>query len=102
MIPRQPGSRHLWLAMVVMAPVAAGAAWILRAYHRPAPSLDGLDPLLAARRFDEVERRVRDYLRVHPESLRAHILMAQVALERDDQKPRLALDHLARIQPRDR
>jgi tetratricopeptide (TPR) repeat protein len=102
MIPRQPGFRHLWLAMVVMAPLAAGAAWILGASLRPAPSLDGLDPLLAARRFDEVERRIRDYLRVHPESLRAHILMAQVALDRDDQKPRLALDHLARIQPRDR
>jgi tetratricopeptide (TPR) repeat protein len=98
----KPGPRALALAVGSIALVAAGAALVLRASLRAAPSLAGLDPLLAARRFDEAERRIRDYLRVHPESIQGHMLMAQVALERGDPKPRLALDHLARIHVRDR
>ncbi len=99
---RPRGLRDLGLALLLFALVATAAAFVLAARLRRAPSLDGLDPLLADRRFDEVERRVAVYLRAHPASIQAHMLMAQVALARDDQKPRLALDHLARIQTSDR
>jgi tetratricopeptide (TPR) repeat protein len=94
--------RDGFLALLCVATLAGGAAFLLQARLRPAPSLDGLDPLLAARRFDQVEGQIGAYLRVHPESTQANILMAQVALARDDQKPRLALDHLRRTRSRDR
>lgn len=75
-------------------------AWTLRA--RPAPSLARLDALLAAEQFDEAERQLGVYLNDQPDSTQGNILMAQVALGRPDQKPRLALDHLRRVQARDR
>jgi tetratricopeptide (TPR) repeat protein len=99
---RGPGLRNPGLALLFMALVAAAAAFVLRARLQPAPSLDGLGPLITARRFDEVEGRLRAYLRLRPGSLQANLLMAQVAIDRDDQKPRLALDHLARIKTGDR
>ena len=97
-----PGLRNLCLCLLLMVIVAAGVGSVLRARLGTAPRLDGLAPLIKARRFDEAEARIREFLRVHPGSLQANLLMAQVALDRDDQKPRLALDHLARIKARDR
>ena len=50
-------SRLLLIALVAAAAALAAG----RAAHGPHPSLDGLEPLLAARRFDEVgtpDRRV--------------------------------------------
>ena len=99
---RMPGLRNLCLSLLLMAIVAAGVGSVLRARLGTAPRLDGLAPLIKARRFDEAEARLREFLRVHPGSLQANLLMAQVALDRDDQKPQLALDHLARIKARDR
>jgi tetratricopeptide (TPR) repeat protein len=101
MMIRKRGCRDLGLALLLFALLATAAALVLRARLLPAASLNGLDPLLADRRFDEVERRVAAYLREHPASIQAHMLMAQVVLARDDQEPRLALDHLARIRTRD-
>ena len=94
--------RKLCLFALCSSPLAAGAVFILASRRGPAPTIDGLEPLLASRRFDEVERRITSYLRMHPENPQANLLMAQVCLARDDQKPRLALDHLARIQARHR
>ena len=99
---RVRGLRDLGLALLLIALATTAAALVLAARLRPVTSLDGLDPLLEARQFDEVERRVGAYLAVHPSSIPAHILMAQVALARDDQKPRRALDHLAKIKTGDR
>jgi tetratricopeptide (TPR) repeat protein len=98
---RNRGLRDLGITLLLFAPVAAAAGFVLAARLRAVPSLDGLDPLLAAGRFDEVERRGEAYLREHPASIPARILMAQVALARGDQRPRQALDHLARIHTRD-
>ena len=36
---------------------------VVASRRKPTPSLDGLEPLLAARRFDEAEARIKDYLR---------------------------------------
>lgn len=102
MTRREFKRRKLFLGVLLLGMVAALAAFVLIARRSRTPGLDGLQPLLADRRFDEVERRLRDYLRVHPESVQANMLMAQVALGRDEQQPRLALDHLARIKARDR
>jgi Flp pilus assembly protein TadD len=98
----KPRPREVALATGGLALALAGAALILPAPRRSAPTLDGLGPLIAARRFDEADRRIRDHLRAHPESLQAHLLMAQVALGRDEPRPQLALEHLDRIQTGER
>jgi tetratricopeptide (TPR) repeat protein len=92
-----PPARRLALAAALIALAAAAAVLILAAAFRPPPSLDGLESLLAARQFDLAERRIGEFLGANPDSTRGHVLMAQVALARDDQKPGLALEHLGRI-----
>jgi tetratricopeptide (TPR) repeat protein len=89
--------RKLGLTIVGVGLLATATAFLLRSRLRITSSLDDLQPLLAARRFDDAERRINIYLKEHPDSDRAHLLMAQVCLARGVQKPRLALDHLARI-----
>lgn len=93
--------RDIALAAAFVAFAAAAAAVVLPGALRPAPTLDGLESLLGARRFDLAEQRLGEYLRARPDSIRGHMLMAQVALARDDQKPRTALDHLERIRGAD-
>jgi tetratricopeptide (TPR) repeat protein len=94
--------RDLVLAILLATLLAAGAAFGLASIRRPVPNLDGLDAPLANRQFDVVEKRLEEYLRFHPNSLQANMLMAQVALSRDDQKPKVALRHLNRIRTGDR
>ncbi|WP_422924095.1 tetratricopeptide repeat protein [Singulisphaera sp. PoT] len=78
-------------------------AWILAFVfartRRPAPTLDGLEPLLKARNFDAVERRLHEFLKSDPNNIRGNMLRAQVALDREDQDPDLALESLAKIRP---
>ncbi|MFO0888343.1 MAG: tetratricopeptide repeat protein [Isosphaeraceae bacterium] len=85
------------LGLGVAALVLAAAAFLFANALRPAPTLEGMDALLDARRFDEAERRLEEFLRAQPDSAQAHMLMAQVALAREDQKPRQALEHLKRV-----
>ncbi len=92
-----PRARDIALATGLIVLAAAAAALVLPASIRRAPNLDGLESLLAARQFDVAERRIGQFLRVNPDSTRGNMLMAQVALARDDQKPRLALEYLERI-----
>jgi tetratricopeptide (TPR) repeat protein len=94
--------RILLLAVVFTALLTVGATLGVGRIRRPAPKLDGLDALLDNKRFDEVEKRLDDYLRFYPNNLQANMLMAQVALAREDQKPEVALRHLNRIKTRDR
>jgi tetratricopeptide (TPR) repeat protein len=93
---------ELVVAILLAVLLAAAAAFGLGSIRRPVPNLDGLDAPLANRQFDTVEKRLEQYLRFHPDSLQANMLMAQVALARDDQKPQLALRHLNRIRTGDR
>jgi len=94
--------RNLVLGVMFAALLVVGAALGFAWIRRPAPKLDGLDALLDNKRFDEVQKRLDDYLRFYPDNLQANMLMAQVALARDDQKPQVALRHLNRIKTRDR
>src|SRR5262249_40966511 len=48
-------------------------------------------------RFDQAQRLTARYLRAFPDDNRAHLLMAQLAMDRPDPQPQLALDHLERI-----
>ena len=66
----KPRAIQIGLATGCLALVAAAAALLLPAASRPDPGLDGLEPLLAARRFDEAERRIGEYLRANPDDAR--------------------------------
>jgi tetratricopeptide (TPR) repeat protein len=90
------------LLLLFSVPLACGLLVVGLPWLRGSEKLAGLQPLLDAHRFDEAERRIGSFLRDHPDSPQANMLMAQVALARTDQKPELALRHLARVRPRDR
>jgi tetratricopeptide (TPR) repeat protein len=94
--------RNMILGALILGLVIAGVVLVVVSRRKPVASLDGLQKLLAARRFGQAELHIREYLKIHPQSVQGNMLMAQVALDRDEQKPQLALDHLARINARDR
>jgi tetratricopeptide (TPR) repeat protein len=95
---------------IAAAAAAAGLAWSTWAYFRPRPTLAEVITLAKSRRFDEAQALALAYLGDHPDSHEAHVLMAQLALDRPeappppgqrpDPKPALAaVGHLERIVP---
>jgi tetratricopeptide (TPR) repeat protein len=88
--------------LLLTTALMTAAVRIVASRLRPAPSLAGLDRLLGEQKFDEAEARLLDHLVIQPESSQAHMLMAQVALARADQKPELALLHLRKVHIRDK
>src|SRR4051812_20289652 len=92
-----PIFRRAVLALLLTCLAAAGLSFGFAGRRSSAPSLDGLAPLLAAGRFEEIETRLRAFLAVQPDHAQANMLMAQVALARVDQKPALALESLRRV-----
>jgi len=83
----------------LLALVGAGAVALWRG-PRSAPSLDEICALARQHQFDRAEDLMTRYLRIFPGDNRAHLLMAQFALDRSDPEPQRALDHLGEIQPR--
>ncbi|MEJ7636670.1 MAG: tetratricopeptide repeat protein [Singulisphaera sp.] len=80
---------------------------------RPGPTLDEVVALAEAGRFDEAQALAAEHVRRVPDGNDAHILIAQMALNRPepptppegrpDPKPALlALEHLDRVRPGDR
>ena len=93
----------------------AGLAWAGWVAVRPGPTLDQVVALAQAGRFDEAQALAAEYVRRDPDDNHAHLLIAQMALNRPepptppggrpDPKPALlALEHLdrVRIRPDDR
>jgi tetratricopeptide (TPR) repeat protein len=76
--------------------IAACAFYSWRAFHAP-PDLEEIYALARRGRFDRAQELTARYLRAYPGADRAHLLMAQLAMDRPDAQPKLALDHLRRI-----
>jgi tetratricopeptide (TPR) repeat protein len=93
----QVGYRVIALAFLLLGLIAAGSLLAAARIARRPASFSDLPPLLAAGRFDEVEAKLRAFLEFQPDHTQANMLMAQAALARPDQKPRLALEHLRRV-----
>ena len=102
-------------ALLVLASVAGagGLAWFAWTALRPRPSLDEAIARAEAGDYDAAEARIRAALAADPNSSAAHLLLAQVLLRRPDPPPtpvdrpspgpgRVALEHLARVRPRNR
>lgn len=54
-----------------------------------------------AGQFGQAIEDLKLYLRDHPDDPTAHLLMGQLATEADDPHPSMALEHLARLHPKD-
>ena len=93
----QVGIRVVTIAFLLLGLIAAGSLLAAARIGRREPNLSDLPRLLTGGQFDEVERRLRTFLEIHPDHSQAHMLMAQAALARPDQKPRLALEHLPKV-----
>ncbi|WP_165231908.1 tetratricopeptide repeat protein [Aquisphaera insulae] len=89
--------RSILVGLLVLAVAGALALWRGRG---SAPSLVEICSLARQRDFDRAEGLLSNYLRVHPDDSRGHLLMAQFSMDRPDPRPEVALEHLGRIRPR--
>jgi tetratricopeptide (TPR) repeat protein len=82
--------------------VALMGAGALLAWHRlhPPPDLRVIAALARQGRFEKAQELTARYLASFPGDGRARLLMAQLAMDRRDAQPQVALDHLARIRTR--
>jgi tetratricopeptide (TPR) repeat protein len=86
----------LLAAMVSL--IGAGALVLWREHETP-PSLEAVRALARERQFAQAQALMTRYLRVFPADHRAHLLMAQVAMDRPDPQPDCALEHLRKVRP---
>jgi Flp pilus assembly protein TadD len=90
-------ARLLGLALLSLLILSTLALILLPAFKREDIRLESVTPLLAAGRFDEAERTVDRFLRLHPTSTQAHVLLAQIVLNKEKPQPRRALDALSSV-----
>jgi tetratricopeptide (TPR) repeat protein len=95
MISRERAPKWILLAVLAVL-MGAGAVVAWRVFQAP-PDLGAICALAREGHFDGAQELMRSYLRAFPRSNRAHLLMAQFAMDRPDAQPLLALDHLERI-----
>ncbi len=88
--------RIVLAALAVLMGGGALLAW--RVFPVP-PDLGVVCGLARQGKFDRAQELMARYLQAFPGDNRAHLLMAQFAMDRSDAQPQLALDHLGRIRP---
>ena len=102
--------RFFALVSVVVLVASAGLVWAVRSSSRPAPTLEPIARLASSGSFDAAEAALGELLREHPDFDDAHLLEAQLKLdrpepptnqgERPDPAPAIqALEHLAKVRP---
>ena len=97
MSPRLGGPT--WFILAGMLTLLGAGAMALWSGPRPVPSLDEICALARQHHFDQAEVLMTRYLRANPNDNRAHLLMAQFALDQPDPHPQHALNQLGQIQP---
>jgi Flp pilus assembly protein TadD len=85
------------LAFIATLAILGALGWLT---FRPRATLAGVERLLARGRFAQADSRVRAYLAEHPDDTAAHLLLAQIALDRPEPKAELALSELRRVHPK--
>src|SRR5262245_50485869 len=76
--------------------VGAGGLLAWRVVHAP-KDLGPICALAREGRFDRAQELLDRYLAGVPGDNRAHLLMAQLAMDRLDARPQLALNHLVQV-----
>ena len=64
---------------------------------RPLPTLDAIRALGRKRQFEQAQQLLGRYLKTFPEDDHAHMLMAQLCMDRQKPQPEIALRHLERV-----
>ena len=89
----------IWIVLAVLAfLMGAGALVAWRGFQAP-PDLGAICALAREGQFDRAQELAARYLQAVPGNDRAHLLMAQLAMDRPDAQPGRALDHLGRMRP---
>lgn len=87
----------IWIFVAVLAVLmGAGALVGWRGFQAP-PDLGAIGSLARDGHFDRAQELMAQYLHTVPGDDRAHLLMAQLAMDRPDAQPQFALEHLGQI-----
>ena len=99
--PRTPpvAKRRSPAALVLPLVAVIGAAWGGWWLLRPKATLAGVETLIRAGRFDEVQNRFAAYLHDNPNDQDARYQLIGISLDRPDPKPDVALAELPRLKP---
>ncbi len=95
MTPRSRAPTRMILTVLAVV-MGAGALVAGRPFQAP-PDLDTICALGREGRFDRAQDLLARYLRAYPGDDRAHLIMAQLVMDRPDVRPQIALEHLGRI-----
>ena len=94
--------RDFIIPLATIAPLLGVASWLAvrRPHAAPQPiTVASIRELARTRRFDEAQARLEVYLRDNPADSYANLLMGEIATDRPDPRPDLALDHLGKVRP---
>jgi tetratricopeptide (TPR) repeat protein len=87
----------IWIVPTALTVVMGAGALVAWRAHQAPLDLGAIGALARKGQFDRAQELTARYLRAFPGENRAHLLMAQLAMDRPDAQPQLALDHLGRI-----
>ena len=85
------------IILAAMVCLIGAGALVLWHEHEALPSIEDVRALARQRQFAQAQVLLTRYLRVFPSDNRAHLLMAQVAMDRPDPQPDCALEHLHKV-----
>jgi Flp pilus assembly protein TadD len=95
-------NRRLVRLLVLGVLLTAGAGILakpFRAWIRTPPQLSLAVMAMESHQFDLAEMQLNEILTLHPADAEAHMLMAQLMMERPEPRPAVALEHLKRVHP---
>ncbi len=98
----KPRFRDIVIVLATVLPLVGAVSWLVT--RRPqavdrAVDLGEIRELARGRQFDLAQSQLDIFLREHPTDYHANLLMAEVATDRPDPQPGLALDRLRNLRP---
>jgi tetratricopeptide (TPR) repeat protein len=91
---------HILIVLAALPILGLGARLCVVGIARAhVPSPQEFHTLARQKKFDEAEVLLARYLEAYPDDAESQLLMAQVATDRADPKPEVALAHLAHVPP---
>jgi tetratricopeptide (TPR) repeat protein len=90
-------SAPFWIVVAALGGVAGVLTLLTWHVIFAPPELGAIGALARRGEFEHAQQLLARYLATIPGDNRAQLLMAQLALDRPDAQPKIALDHLARI-----
>ena len=89
----------IWMLLAAMVSLMGAGVLMLWREHNVPPNLEAVRAWPGSVSSWRRRRVLARYLRVFPADQGAHLLMAQIAMDRPDPQPDYALEHLRKVQP---